>query len=204
MNYFKHYKKLVFRAFRSNRYKGDGNMYERHHVKPNALGGKRLVLLTAKEHFIAHFLLYKHFKKHGDKNQKIKCCEGFHAMTMSSKDNIKRYTSKSFAIARNAKAEAMKGEGNPMFGVKRPDAAERIGYGDDNVANKKEVKEKLKNAWKDKPMIECPHCDVKSKNKGNMTRHHFEYCKKNPLRIENTKLKETYLKISQTLTKTDI
>ena len=200
MNYLKHYKKLVFRAFRSKRYKGDGIYYEGHHVKPRAFGGKRIVLLTAKEHFIAHFLLYKHFKKHGNKRQIIKMSNGFQAMTMSSKYNIERYTSRSFSIARKAMSDSMRGEGNPMYGMKRPDSAKKIGFGNNNIARSEDVQNKLKLAWSNKHIIVCPYCGIESKNKGNMSRHHFNHCKKNPDYIENVRLKETHAKISKTLT----
>jgi hypothetical protein len=204
MNYLKHYIKLVRKAKRFNRTRFDGGYYEAHHVKPNSLGGKRLVLLTAKEHYIAHFLLYKHYKKFGNSNQRIKMSEAFHAMTFSSSDNIERYNSKTFSIARKAKSEAMKGEGNPMYGLKRPECSKRIGKGVDNIANREDVKAKLRKAWANKPLIVCPHCDKSSKNKGNMTRHHFDHCKENPNRIINEKLEKTYLKISHSLSKQSI
>lgn len=118
MNYLKHYIKLVRNAKRKCRKRGDGNYYEGHHVKPKSLGGKHIVLLTAREHFIAHFLLYKHFRKHGNKNQHIKMSRAFKAMTFQSADNITRYTSKSFEYARIAFNESMKGENHPFFGKK--------------------------------------------------------------------------------------
>lgn len=75
-------------------------------------------MLTAREHYIAHFLLFKHFKKHGDKNQKIKMARAWNAMTFSSNDNIKRYTSHSFAYSRIAFNESIKGENHPFYGKK--------------------------------------------------------------------------------------
>lgn len=115
MNYLKIYKLLVRRAFHSQRYKNDSNYYEGHHVKPNSLGGKRIVLLTAREHYIAHFLLYKYYKKYGNKNEKIKMARAWKAMTFSSKDNIKRYNSHSFEYARKAFNESMKGNNHPLI-----------------------------------------------------------------------------------------
>jgi len=42
--------------------------YEKHHIHPKSLGGsevkKNLVLLTAREHFICHYLLTKMIEKH--------------------------------------------------------------------------------------------------------------------------------------------
>ena len=46
-----------------NREKSSGDYYEKHHIIPRSLGGsdeeENLVLLTAREHFIAHLLLTK-------------------------------------------------------------------------------------------------------------------------------------------------
>jgi hypothetical protein len=50
-----------------NRKKGDGGIYESHHIKPRSvfpelrLDKNNLILLTPREHFIAHFLLAKAF-----------------------------------------------------------------------------------------------------------------------------------------------
>lgn len=45
------------------RYKGNGTYYESHHIIPHSLGGsddnKNLVLLTAREHYLCHWLLVK-------------------------------------------------------------------------------------------------------------------------------------------------
>jgi hypothetical protein len=45
------------------RSKANGEYYEKHHIVPRCLGGsnekQNLVLLTAKEHFLAHRILYK-------------------------------------------------------------------------------------------------------------------------------------------------
>lgn len=63
MNYKKHYDKLIETRSLLNRSKGDGNYYELHHIIARSMGGldteDNLVLLTAKEHFIAHFLLWR-------------------------------------------------------------------------------------------------------------------------------------------------
>lgn len=114
MDYLRHYYKLVNNAFLSNRQKCEE--FEGHHVKPYSLGGKRIVLLTAKEHYIAHYLLYKHFNKYGNKDQKIKMARAFNAMTFSSTSNIQRYTSRSFAIARKAFRESIQGINHPFYG----------------------------------------------------------------------------------------
>lgn len=50
--------------------------YEKHHIKPRSLGGtdeeENLVLLTAREHFLAHYLLCKIYKE-GPEHYKMLC-----------------------------------------------------------------------------------------------------------------------------------
>jgi hypothetical protein len=63
MNYQAIYDRLIDRAICQDRTKGDGTYYEKHHIVPRCLGGTNdvlnLVLLTAKEHYLAHHLLTK-------------------------------------------------------------------------------------------------------------------------------------------------
>lgn len=63
MNYIRHYNLLVQKAQKENRVKTKENYYEKHHIVPKSEGGtdtkENLVLLTAREHFIAHWLLYR-------------------------------------------------------------------------------------------------------------------------------------------------
>lgn len=73
MNYLKIYNDIISSRIKSNRFKGDGNYYEKHHITPKCLGGTNdkdnMVLLTAKEHFICHYLLCKIYQN----NSKIIC-----------------------------------------------------------------------------------------------------------------------------------
>lgn len=70
MNYEKIYYAIINKALRKElsgqRWKGDGNYYEKHHIKPRSLKGtdydNNLVLLTAKEHYLCHWLLVKRYK----------------------------------------------------------------------------------------------------------------------------------------------
>ena len=61
MNYQWHYDRLI--DTRKERVPEDGKYYERHHVVPRSMGGDNslgnLLLLTAREHFIAHWLLWR-------------------------------------------------------------------------------------------------------------------------------------------------
>ena len=61
MNYQWHYDQLIIT--RKSRIKEDGAYYERHHIIPRSMRGddseENLIFLTAREHFIAHWLLWR-------------------------------------------------------------------------------------------------------------------------------------------------
>jgi hypothetical protein len=67
MDYKKIYDDLISKARSENRIKNAGTYYEAHHIIPKCLGGEgtvnqwkkhpNIILLTAKEHFVAHKLL---------------------------------------------------------------------------------------------------------------------------------------------------
>ena len=63
MNYQKIYNDIIERSRLENRKKGHNVYYEQHHVIPVCMNGTNektnLVLLTAREHFIAHWLLIR-------------------------------------------------------------------------------------------------------------------------------------------------
>ena len=63
MNYKNIYQQLIDRSRKENRQKYQGIYYEEHHIIPKCIGGtndpENLVLFTAREHFIAHWLLTK-------------------------------------------------------------------------------------------------------------------------------------------------
>lgn len=65
MNYKKIYDAIIFKALTENRFKSVDNYYESHHIVPRCMGGldesDNLVLLTAKEHFVCHHLLFRHY-----------------------------------------------------------------------------------------------------------------------------------------------
>ena len=67
MNYKKVYDQIIERSKLEKRKKYEGTYYESHHIIPKSLGGtgnskqwrthKNIILLTAREHFICHWLL---------------------------------------------------------------------------------------------------------------------------------------------------
>ena len=93
MNYIKIYNSIMSNAQASKRVKGEHRYYERHHIIPRSLGGldtsDNLVLLTAKEHFLAHFLIWKHYKSMNMTDQMNKMAHAFNMMSMNK--NGKRY-----------------------------------------------------------------------------------------------------------------
>lgn len=118
MNYLKNYNKLCVSRRLMNRKKGDGVYYESHHIKPKWLGGgddrNNLVLLTAREHYIAHYLLFKHYK---DRSSSA----AFHVMNVSC--NMSYMDSKKYAEVREYQSLNLRGELNPS---KRPEVRVRI------------------------------------------------------------------------------
>lgn len=66
MNYEKNYTDYAAYVKTLNRKKGEGTYYEEHHIIPKCMGGSNdpgnKVLLTAREHFLAHYLLMKIYK----------------------------------------------------------------------------------------------------------------------------------------------
>lgn len=119
MNCRKAYFKII-RNRRDNPLKGC--YLESHHIIPRSLGGKdfitNLVSLTAREHFIVHWLLSKMFT---DKVKKAKMIMAFAMMLVSAKNqNRYKFTSRQFQYLRELHSNSMKllqaGEKNSQFG----------------------------------------------------------------------------------------
>lgn len=120
MNYSRIYENLIFSA--KNR-KKPKCYCEKHHIVPKSMGGddskENLAILTAREHFLAHWLLKKIYN-----NKEM--IYAFHAMTKPVGNNRQRYTSYSFKYAREAMANWMKenrnGDKHPLYGIKGVDS----------------------------------------------------------------------------------
>src|SRR5574343_393799 len=67
MNHKRVYSDLIITRKALCRTKSDNEYYENHHILPRCMGGNNdnanLVLLTAREHYIAHKLLYFIYKE---------------------------------------------------------------------------------------------------------------------------------------------
>ena len=105
MNYEKIYYDLVLSA---KLYPKKSDYYENHHILPRSLGGcdspTNIVRFTAKQHYIAHFLLWKHYKSIGDIKSKHKMARAFNMMRRDKTG--KRYVSSTYEIAKKAFSEA--------------------------------------------------------------------------------------------------
>lgn len=159
---------------------------ESHHIIPKCLGGtndkSNLVNLTAREHYIIHWLLYKIHKI-----QELACA--WHRMC-NSNDIHKRYNSHTFEYARKVFAQtvsilhsgkivsddtrkkisnANKGRPSPFKGIKT------------NKPITKEMKEKQSLTWQSKPIMKCPKCGISGTH--NMNRYHFDNCSIDPSNI---------------------
>lgn len=68
---------------------------ERHHIIPKSLGGnnsiKNIVVLTAREHYISHLLLFKYFKAIKDRDGLYKMSTAFFKMHNGNKQQKKIY-----------------------------------------------------------------------------------------------------------------
>lgn len=191
MNYEKIYNQIIKKAQQKVR---DGYL-EKHHIIPKCMGGtndsSNLVLLTAREHFICHWLLAKQYRTKALWN-------AFAMMAVSSEKHI-RNNSKHFERMRIARRYAMSGDGNPMFGKKSvcvkhtPETIEKIRLSKigkkRNPFNRKpatqETKDKISLSNKNKPSklkgrvlekVECPHCH-KMSSVNNYSRWHGDSCK---------------------------
>lgn len=115
MNYEYHYYRLIETRKILNRKKNNDGFLEKHHVIPKSLGGDNtktnIVLLTPREHFVAHWLLYK---MHTGMN-KAKMAYAFFRMCSNNLNQKRDITATQFVIARNAMTFC-KGKNNPNRG----------------------------------------------------------------------------------------
>lgn len=89
--------------------------YEKHHIIMKSMGGSNdpsnIVMLTAKEHFIAHYLLWKIYQYHDNLKFRRSAGGAFHCLCKMVNQRLKRLTvsSRSFEEARIAWSESKKG-----------------------------------------------------------------------------------------------
>ena len=116
MNYEKHYQNLIDTRKMLNRIKKVNDGFELHHILPKCLGGtndsSNLILLTTREHFIAHWLLYK--MHHG--KDKAKMAYAFFMMCNNNTQQKRNVTSRQFETARVSMVKSTIGVNHPNFG----------------------------------------------------------------------------------------
>lgn len=192
MNYERIYNLIVERA-KSRVIDG---YVERHHIVPRSLGGSddlsNLVSLTAREHYLCHWLLAKHTN---DKRMWL----AFSMMAVSSDKHQRIKSGRLFERARIARAYGISGENNPMFGKK----SACVGHTEETKAKiraaklgkkrnpfnrspaSQETKDRISAANKGKvphnkgktpPKFECPHCK-KMVDAMNLAKWHNDRCK---------------------------
>jgi len=118
MNYEKTYHNLISKAKSLPRKKGDGSYYELHHIVPRCMGGTddkhNLVLLTGREHFVAHKLL--HFANPHNNllfHAYYAMCNQSEGREYSPSSRDYEYTRSLFSKQRSL---AWSGENNPSYG----------------------------------------------------------------------------------------
>lgn len=131
MNYKKNYIEYIEYVKKQNRKRKDNVYYERHHILPKTLGGSdeenNLVLLTAREHYLAHYLLCKIYKE--EKDSYFKMLKAFMYMTVGN--DRKNYNSR---LYENRKKEYIEICSENMMGKRIQPV---------NYKHSKETKEKL-------------------------------------------------------------
>ena len=110
------YFKIIKHYGKSQRFDGS----EGHHIYPKFIFGDndQLVYITYRIHYLLHFLLYLHCKKHinhltGKALFPLICMRGGKEKCLTTR---REYNSKLYHQARRSFVESMKGEKNPMFG----------------------------------------------------------------------------------------
>lgn len=123
MNYEKIYDNIIIKAKQRGLKKRDLDYYtEKHHIVPRCLGGlnnkENLVLLTGREHYLCHWLLWKI-------NNNNSLLLAYHKMVYQKRSFQERnfkISSKQYEILTNANSERMK-KNNPSF---NPDIRKQI------------------------------------------------------------------------------
>ena len=181
---------FVIVSTRPTRSKKDG-YFESHHIIPRALGGSNeksnLVLLTAREHFLIHWLLTKMCinTEHKRKMYFAMSCISW----KTNKTHEKIVSSWQYELEKKAMIEARTGlkhspetkekMRNAKLGKKqKPEHIEQRRISNTGKKRSQEHKDALRDIFKGipHPKTTCPHCGIVgsvSRLKG----HHFDRCK---------------------------
>ena len=125
MFYENKYTRIYYKIIDNAKNRPEGTYYEKHHIVPKSIGGNNkknnLVKLSAREHFICHWLLTKMVI---DELHRYKMVNAFTCMLYRQNDYQHRYriTSRIFENIKTElskiKSRSISGNKNPMFGKK--------------------------------------------------------------------------------------
>lgn len=214
MDFEKHYNLLIQRAQLRGSDKSKLDFYsERHHITPRCMGGTdnadNLVLLTAREHYIAHLLLTKIYsdncrilfafnmmRTHSGNQARSKNYES-NRQRLSAAKRDKEW-SKNISIAKTGmvltdehktkisntlkgvgKCDAMKKSMSIAAQNRTPEHQKALNMANTGKKRTPEAKEKMRQAAKLVKPVVCPHCN-KEGNPRAMYRWHFDNCKRKP------------------------
>lgn len=192
MNYQKVYTALIEKAKSENRIYHNGVYYEKHHILPICLNGgnekENKVLLTAREHFIAHKLLTYIYKG----NTKIACA--FFRMAYDKRD--RKVSSRDYEYAKKISRLDMKGEKNPMY--KKPIyIIWEEKYGKEIADNKRKQFKENKKGKKRTDIVwnkgkKCPQlATMRGKHHSEETKNKIKIGNENKIISEKTKNKQS-------------
>lgn len=166
----------MIKARSENRIKGEGVYYEAHHILPKCMGGEgtcgqwrthsNIVLLTAREHFIAHKLLYFIYPS----NKKL--IRAFWAM-VSYKKNGREYrvSSREYAELQEQASKLISGKNNPIHKMEKnpftdPEFIKKNAERNKNRVVTDETKKKISDSHKGKKLSEEHRKKIGVKQKG--------------------------------------
>jgi hypothetical protein len=184
MNYSQIYDNLILKAKQESRIRHKGIYYEKHHIIPRCLGGSdnddNLVLLTAREHFIAHKLLtyiyphnrgialaFRYMIYGSNKNQ-----NKFRKLKISSRDYkyVKELISQN-GLSDQAKLKVSKFNKGKVLLQKTKDKQSETHLGNKNPMFGKPAWDAVNKIRK-----KCEYCEIET-TLGNYVRWHGEKCK---------------------------
>jgi hypothetical protein len=167
MNYLKHYCKLIRKA--ENRTPPEGYT-EKHHIFPKSIFGKnnRIVVLTSREHYIAHALLEKIcIKRYGFENWRSIKMNKAHILMSGDKYGKGRYcNSRLYESAIIRSKNFYRGKNHFNYGKKRPDASIRLKSEESHLKTKNVVEKRnasLKNLGDNHPSKRESHREMMRK-----------------------------------------
>ena len=194
MIYIKIYNSIIESAKRTSK----TGYTEIHHIVPKCMGGtnepENLVKLTAREHYLCHWLLAKHYN-----NKQL--WAAFSMMIQSSTNHSRIISGRMFERAKIARSKSVTGKNNPMYG--KPSACkshseetkEKIRQSKlgkkrtpfTRMSPTEETRLKMSQAKKGKPNTKlkgrvmekytCPHCNKVVGGVSNFRRYHGDNCK---------------------------